>query len=140
MAEQLFQIGIKGLMRRSDGKILLLKLPAWRDRPSHWDLPGGKMDPSETFEQTLRRELKEETGFAYSGKPKQLCAVLSNVTIPVGDREVPLVLIPYEVEVPENIEIVLDAEEAYDWFAAKAAAELLAVRYPEDFCQKIAIL
>ena len=140
MAEQLFQIGIKGLIRRKDGKLLLLKIRAWEGNPGYWDMPGGRMDPGETFEQTLRRELKEEIGFDYTGEPKQIGAVLSNVTIPVGDTRVPLVLIPYEVDVPEDIQITLDEEEAFDWFEPIKAAELLAVKYTPDFCAMVATL
>jgi len=44
-----------------EGKILLVK----RDTvpfKGYWALPGGRMDPGETVEQTIVRECKEETG------------------------------------------------------------------------------
>src|ERR1700744_1605589 len=107
MAEQLFQIGIKGLIRNKTGKILLLKIPAWGGSPGYWDMPGGRMDPGETFEETLRREMAEEIGVQYDGKPRQLMTVLSNITIPVGDTRVPLILLPYEVVLPDGVEITL---------------------------------
>ncbi len=46
-------------------KILLIK----RDTipfKGYWALPGGRMDPDETIEQTIVREVKEETGLKVS--------------------------------------------------------------------------
>jgi len=143
MAEQLFQIGIKGLIRDKQGKVLLLKVPAWDGNPEYWDMPGGRMDPGETFVQTLRRELQEEIGVDYTGEPRQLGAVLSSVKITVGDARVSLVLVPYEVRLPDGIEIKLnpaDHHEGLDWFTPAEAAKLLAVKYTPDFCEMVAAL
>lgn len=44
-----------------DGKLLLIK----RSTPpfvGYWALPGGRVDPGETVEHTIVREVKEETG------------------------------------------------------------------------------
>jgi 8-oxo-dGTP pyrophosphatase MutT (NUDIX family) len=141
--EQLFQIGVKGLIRNKEGKILLLKIPAWGGSPGYWDMPGGRMDPGETFEQTLRRELREEIGVEYEGTPKQLMAVLSSITIPVGDGRVSLVLLPYEVDLPDGVEIKLgddEHEEAFDWYAPEEAGKLLLIKYNPDFCDIVASL
>jgi mutator protein MutT len=45
-----------------DGKILLALRKPGKHMGPKWELPGGKVNPGEDPEQTLRRELKEELG------------------------------------------------------------------------------
>ncbi len=141
MAEQLFQIGIKALIVNEASKILLLEIPAWRDKPSYWDMPGGRMDEGETFHETLARELREEIDCSYVGEPKLLKVSISNLTVPIGDTEVGLVLMTYKVMLAEEAVIKLnDFETAFDWFTAAEAAEHLKIKYPEEFTRVIASL
>jgi 8-oxo-dGTP pyrophosphatase MutT (NUDIX family) len=137
MAEQLFQIGVKGLIRNGKGEILMVHIPAWGKVPPHWDLPGGRMDPGESLlETTLKRELQEELGITYAGKPRQLSAFVTNITIPVGDVRYPLLFVVYETELPDGAVIRLDptsAEDDYRWFSPAEAAEEMAMKFTEDF-------
>jgi 8-oxo-dGTP pyrophosphatase MutT (NUDIX family) len=138
--EQLFQIGIKALAQNDQGEVLLLAVPKWGENPAHWDLPGGRMEPGESFLQTLRRELQEEIGITYDGPAEHMATVLSNITIPVGETRVPLVLMAYTVRLPLDASIVLDpngAEQEYAWVAPVVAAKHLARKYPEEFCNAI---
>lgn len=42
-----------------DGKILFVK-----DTKGKWEMPSGKIEPGETPEQAIKREIKEELGFS----------------------------------------------------------------------------
>ena len=56
-----FMIGVTGLVRDRDGRVLLLRHRMW---PSgrQWGLPTGYARKRERFEDTVVREVKEETG------------------------------------------------------------------------------
>jgi mutator protein MutT len=50
-----------GLVFR-DGRLLITKRPAGSHLAGLWEFPGGKREPAESFEDCLRRELREELG------------------------------------------------------------------------------
>ena len=51
------KVSVAALVTNEEGKILLVNSP-WRG----WEYPGGLIEPGETFEEALHREVREESG------------------------------------------------------------------------------
>jgi 8-oxo-dGTP diphosphatase len=51
-----------GILVRPDGRLLMGSRPEGKPYAAYWEFPGGKLEPGETVEHALRRELHEELG------------------------------------------------------------------------------
>ena len=51
-----------GVLIDASGAFLLTSRPPGKVYAGFWEFPGGKLEPGETVEQALRRELEEEIG------------------------------------------------------------------------------
>jgi len=51
-----------GVLIDAAGRFLLTSRPEGKVYAGHWEFPGGKVEPGESVEQALRRELHEELG------------------------------------------------------------------------------
>ncbi len=51
-----------GVLIRPNGAFLLTSRPQGKVYADYWEFPGGKLEPGETVEQALARELDEELG------------------------------------------------------------------------------
>jgi ADP-ribose pyrophosphatase YjhB (NUDIX family) len=50
-------VGVKGIVKVGDSVLVLKKR---KPELAYWDIPGGRIEDSESLEDTLRRELREE--------------------------------------------------------------------------------
>lgn len=71
------------------GEILLQKRPEGKQMAGLWEFPGGKVDPGESPESALIRELNEELGIEVLIKN---LAPITFASTPVGDKNLLLLL------------------------------------------------
>lgn len=147
MAEKIYHLGVKALLNNGRGQFLVLKVnqahfkgPKGHD---YWDIPGGRVLDGDTIEETLLREVAEETGLSSLASCAPLDTVVSPIEIPLENgRMAGLVLTIYTCEAPQNnADIDLSVEHtAYAWVSKDEAAELLAHKYPASFTEKVRAL
>ncbi len=135
-----FQLGIKGLIRNKEGKILLLfkssKESEKFGRNPDWDIPGGRIEEGSSIEETLKKEIKEEAGIKNFKKKGLFYAVVSNYWF--KDLNCGLILFIYEIVPVGKFEIKLNHEHTkFGWFDKDKAVKFLSVKYPNDFIEKI---
>lgn len=135
--EDVFQLGVEALITNDVGYILLLKVNVEQlqnTQETYWDIPGGRIHRGDTIENTLKREVEEETGITAIREIKPYTMVLSNIRIPTGESDTGLILAIYECVVDNINDIEISEEHTeYAWVDREAAAKLLQVKYPEEF-------
>jgi 8-oxo-dGTP pyrophosphatase MutT (NUDIX family) len=139
MNEDIYQLGIKALIKNSAKKILLLQtnvkqLKGFKGRP-YWDIPGGRIQVGKTVEETLRREIEEETGLTKVKVTKHVGMTLSPIRIPINKKlSSGLILSVYECRVNGAPNISISEEHiGYKWCSLSEAKKLLAFKYPKEF-------
>jgi 8-oxo-dGTP diphosphatase len=69
MIDYVFGLSVRALLADENNKILILKRSTEsKTNPGKWELPGGKVDQGESFDQALIREVYEETQLKISLK------------------------------------------------------------------------
>jgi 8-oxo-dGTP diphosphatase len=57
---------VAALLERADGRVLITQRRPQAFMPLKWEFPGGKVEPEETDQDALKRELREELGIEVS--------------------------------------------------------------------------
>ena len=112
---KLFNVGVKAVVR-NDNSLLLLRREL-KDGLEFWDLPGGRIEGDETFQETLVRELNEELPNAKVLHMSESIEGVFRVSRDV-ENETGLILLYYTVdmEIPEELEIS-DEHKYYRWIS-----------------------
>ncbi len=50
------------VLKNADSSVFIVQRPPNKSMPGYWEFPGGKIEPGETPQQALKRELLEELG------------------------------------------------------------------------------
>ena len=113
MEKRLLNIAIAPLIR--DNKILLLR----RNKPPFkglWGMPGGKLEFGEYIEDTIKREIFEETGLNI--KLKRILAVLSEIFFNTTTKEDywHAILFLCEVTIDDVSKVKNSSEGNLEWF------------------------
>jgi 8-oxo-dGTP diphosphatase len=87
-----------------DGRVLVQQRAADRSLAGLWEFPGGKIEPGETPEQALVREIREELGVGLSADALEPAAFASEA---LGERH--LVLLLYAARAWDGEPEALDA-------------------------------
>jgi 8-oxo-dGTP diphosphatase len=82
------QVGVKALIQNDRGQYLLLRRAQTmvNETETHWDIPGGRIEPEEALHDALRREIVEETGLRIETEPELLTA--QDIFVPAADLHV----------------------------------------------------
>jgi 8-oxo-dGTP diphosphatase len=97
---------VAAALTTQDGEILLQKRPAGRQMAGLWEFPGGKVDPGESPESALIRELEEELGVVVNGSDLVPVTFASE---PLGDRH--LLLMLYSCTQWVGVPVPMDGQE-----------------------------
>jgi 8-oxo-dGTP diphosphatase len=105
------------VIRDTDERILLARRAPGQHLEGHWELPGGKVEPDESLESALRRELLEELGLVVSvGKE------LARTVYHYDRGSIELIALATSTSGEVTHMVVHDAVE---WFAADETADIL---------------
>ena len=108
-----FYVGVKAIIEHDDSILFLKRSSKEQQAAYYWDMPGGRVDGEENFEETLVRELSEE--IRWNGAvhiEKQLYSQRLPISFENGHG---LVLVYFKVSAPISNIILSQEHEEYRW-------------------------
>ena len=122
----------------TDGRVLLQKRRADSRHGGLWEFPGGKVEPGESHESALVREIAEELGIVVA--PADLRAEGDSAGNTEGDQgDPPVVLYLYSCDRWHGEPRCLEGE-AIGWFAPQAAEALAVPPLDRPFIERLPAL
>ena len=119
-----FPVSVKGIVVR-DGAVILVK-----NRRQEWELPGGKLEPDESPERCVAREIEEELGLAARAE-----AMIDAWVYTITPGTLVLMLTYGCVETAARSVVLSDEHTEVGWFTL---ADVDALRMPDGYKTSIA--
>jgi len=113
------QVGVKLLIKNGTGQYLFIQRSEALTGGPDWDIPGGRINPSERLRDALTRELKEEVGIDLDSKIKLLEA--QDIIRPEIDLHV--VRLTYTAEFEKDIKLGTEHKD-FTWITQQEALDL----------------
>jgi mutator protein MutT len=123
----MFRILTKGLIIRNNDEFLLLKRREGSFAGGQWDIPGGKLEFGEALEESLLREIYEETRLKV--KVNKVISISSGINNEQKRQYITLVyLCPYQ-----SGDVILNEEHTdYKWVRVNSIEEEKTVYYVKE--------
>ena len=116
-------IKVRALIQDQQGKYLLLKRNGTAKRNGYkWELPGGKLEKNESFQEALYREVLEETGIKIDTDLDIIS--LDNKVLPEAKDVISLDIVYGIVRLKEDLEVILEDHIEFGWFSLEEIRKL----------------
>ena len=129
-------VGAKAIIKNK-GKVLLLREAAYGEGTNlaKWGVPGGRIEPEESLEEGLAREIMEECGLEVFNKG-EIVGVVETFPI-IKSEECHIVRLYYESDY-QGGEVILSLDhDDYGWFTSREVLGLEMVSGEVDLILKV---
>lgn len=127
-----FSLSVKAIVMDKDKRCLVLRRSmASKNNAGKWEFPGGKLDPGESFDNALEREVHEETGLEIT-----LLRPFDTAMSSIQDRRV--VYLFMLAETGTDRVRLSDEHDAFQWVAVDRLAEVDLARQFQSVAQRMA--
>lgn len=113
---------VVGCFLEYGGKFVLLYRHSHKPEGDTWGMPGGKVEPNETDDQAMIRELQEETGYISDASELQLLGEYEFTSPMVGTYQ----YVTYRVSLKDvhDVQLEQSAHSDYKWVSVEEADKM----------------
>ena len=117
------QIGVKVLIKNPRNQYLFIKRTELMQNETEvsWDIPGGRIEPEESLEKALQREVKEELGINLSHTTSKLLNA-QDIFVPAKDLHV--VRLTYSLDADLESITLSHEHQDFTWIATNQLGDL----------------